>query len=139
MGTMIRLALLVGMFSFAHPASGQELTGPHGEAGMAAMEEGRFAAAESHFAAGYEAADAESRGMFAFFRGFAVFRQGDQLARSNSEGRVEEAREALSHFERALPMVLDSGHRDEEVLARALRQYIDNQHAIIRAGERDPR
>jgi hypothetical protein len=139
MRTMIRIAPMLLLLLLAYPLTAQEPVGPHGEAGISALQQERWADAEAHFMAGYEAADAGTRGTFAFFRGFAIFRQGEEIARSNSAGHPEVARTALSHFQRGLPLVLESDHRDREVLARALWQYIDNQNAIIRAAERDPR
>jgi hypothetical protein len=138
MNTTARMALLLVLLSFANPLVGQEPVGPHGEAGLVALQAGRWAEAESHFTAGYEVADAGTRGAFAFFRGFAAFRQGEEVARSNSAGHPEVARSALSHFERALPLVLESDREDTGVLARAVQQYIDNQRMIIIAREREP-
>lgn len=104
--------------------------------GANALQANRFddAARLLEQASGY--ADTALRTQIAFFRGYALFQQGNQIARANGAGAVGPARQALDLFQRARPLVESSENAQKQQVLDAIDQYIANQEAIIRAGSR---
>jgi tetratricopeptide (TPR) repeat protein len=103
--------------------------------GMAADElrRERWADAESLLQTAANYAGPDIRNDIAFFRGLALFRQGEQIARANSQGRPDAARRALQFFQQAIPHFQGTNHQQAGQLLAATRQYIENQEAIIQA------
>jgi tetratricopeptide (TPR) repeat protein len=76
------------------------------------------------------------RNDISFFWGFAIYKQGETIARGNTQGAAGPARQALEFFQRALPLLEASGHAQSGQVINGARQYIENQQAIIQAGQR---
>jgi tetratricopeptide (TPR) repeat protein len=93
----------------------------------------RWAEAEPLLQTAATYADAATRNEIAFFRGVAAFRQGEQIARANTQGRPDAARRALQFFQQAIPHFQGTNHQQASQLLAATRQYIENQEAIIEA------
>lgn len=68
-----------------------------------------------------------------FFRGYALYKQAEAIAKANTQGSAAEARRALPMFQRALELVRSSSHASAAQVAQAAQQYIENQEAIIKA------
>lgn len=103
--------------------------------GMAADElrRERWAEAEGLLATAAQYAGPDIRGDIAFHRGFAAFRQGEAIARGNTQGRAEPAQRALRFFQQSVSHLQNSQHAQTGQVLSAARQYIDNQQAIIQA------
>ncbi len=97
------------------------------------LQAGNYAEAERllDVARGY--ASGALRNQISFFQGFSIYRQGEAIARANTQGNVQQAQRAIEMFRRAIPLVEGSGHAQAGQVADAARQYIENQEAIIRA------
>jgi tetratricopeptide (TPR) repeat protein len=103
--------------------------------GMAADElrRERWAEAEGLLATAAQYAAPNIRGEISFFRGLAAFRQGERIARANTQGRPDPARQALQFFNQAIPHLQASNNPQAAQVLSATRQYIENQEAIIQA------
>lgn len=102
----------------------------------------RWADADNLLQTAARYAGPELRGDIAFFRGVALFRQGEAIAQQNAtQGRAEPARRALQFFQQASSQLQaasqaqlqNASQNDLQQLVAATRQYIDNQEAIIEA------
>jgi tetratricopeptide (TPR) repeat protein len=104
--------------------------------GMAADElrRERWAEAEGLLATAAQYAGPNIRSDISFFRGLAAFRQGERIARANTQGRPDPARQALQFFNQAIPHLQASNNAQAGQVLSATRQYIENQQAIIDAG-----
>jgi tetratricopeptide (TPR) repeat protein len=76
------------------------------------------------------------RNEVSFFWGYSLYKQGEDIAKANTQGNVQRAQQALRFFQQALPLVRGSNHASAAQVAGAAQQYIENQEAIIRAGQR---
>jgi tetratricopeptide (TPR) repeat protein len=103
--------------------------------GMAADElrRERWAEADQLLATAAQYAGPNIRGDISFFRGLAAFRQGERIARANTQGRPDPARQALQFFQQALPHLRASNNPQASQVLSATQQYIENQEAIIQA------
>lgn len=104
--------------------------------GNQAFQANRFQEAEQTLAMAVQYATPETRGTALFLQGFSVFRQGEAIARANTQGNVAQARRALEFFRRAEPLVRQGQHAAREQTLSAIQQFIENQTAIIQAGTR---
>jgi RecA/RadA recombinase len=121
---------LLAVLALAAPAAAQSADS-HLEAGHAAMGAEQWADAESHFEAAYLSAGAEAQDSIAFFQAFSVYKQGEAVARANAAGSAEQARIALAHFERALPVLQRTTRPQRSAIEQGIRMYIQNQRMII--------
>lgn len=103
--------------------------------GMAADElrRERWAEAEGLLSTAATYAAPGIRGEISFYRGLAAFRQGETIARGNTQGRADAAQRALSFFQQAAQHLQGAQHQQAGQLLSATRQYIENQEAIIQA------
>jgi tetratricopeptide (TPR) repeat protein len=101
--------------------------------GGQATQNNQFAEAARLFEMAHGYAAGAQRSDASFFWAFALFRQGDAIARANTQGNAARAREALNFFERALPLARASNHASAAQVITASEQYIANQRAIIEA------
>jgi hypothetical protein len=92
--------------------------------GGASMRAERWAEAERRFASAYERAVESQRGEAAFFRGLALYRQGEAIARLNPMGEKEAARRARQHFEDARVALQHAEHPMREQVLKAIEQYL---------------
>jgi tetratricopeptide (TPR) repeat protein len=104
--------------------------------GGQAITAGNFSEAVDILRPALEFAPAAQRGQISFFIGFSLFRQGEAIARANTQGRPQEAERALTFFRQVNQFVQGSGHADAATVSNAAAQYIENQEAIIRASRR---
>lgn len=93
----------------------------------------RWADAVALLTPAQEYAGANLRSDVAFYRGFAIYKQGETIARANQNGDAEPAGRALTFFRQALPVLEQSRHAQAPQVIESARQYIDNQEAILRA------
>jgi tetratricopeptide (TPR) repeat protein len=93
----------------------------------------RWAEAEGLLATAATYAGPDIRSDIAFFRGLAAFRQGEAIARGNTQGRPDPARRALEFFRTANRHLQATTHQQAGQLRSAAQQYIENQEAIIQA------
>jgi tetratricopeptide (TPR) repeat protein len=103
--------------------------------GMAADElrRERWSEADQLLATAANYAAADIRAEIAFYRGLAAFRQGEAIARGNTQGRPDPARRALEFFRSANQHLQAATHAQAPQLRSAAQQYIENQEAIIQA------
>jgi len=92
-----------------------------------------FADAASILSVAHQYATGQLRSDVAFVWSFALFRQGEAIARANTQGRAADAQRALEFFNQALPLARSSSNNQAAQVVSALEQYIANQEAIIRA------
>jgi tetratricopeptide (TPR) repeat protein len=78
-------------------------------------------------------ATGQLRSDISFFWGLSLYRQGETIARGNTQGRPDAARRALTFFQQALPRLQASNNPQAAAVVSAARQYIENQEAIIQA------
>jgi len=104
--------------------------------GGQAITAGNFSEAVDILRPALDFAPAAQRGQLSFFIGFSLFRQGEAIARANTQGRTPEAERALTFFRQVNQYVQGSGHSDAATVSNAAAQYIENQEAIIRASRR---
>jgi tetratricopeptide (TPR) repeat protein len=93
----------------------------------------RWSEAESLLGMAQGYATGNLRSEISFFRGFALYRQGEAIARANTQGRPDAARRALAFFQQAIPHLQASQNAQAGTVLSGARQYIDNQEAIIAA------
>src|SRR5690606_24401291 len=101
--------------------------------GNEAMQATRYEDAEQLLEMAAQYATGELRAQILFFQGYAIFQQGNQIARANGTGAAGPARQALELFQRARPLVEAGSNAQKEQLLNSIDQYIANQEAIIRA------
>lgn len=101
-----------------------------------AMKANRFADAADLFRLADQYGGSDVKSQAAFFQGYALYKQGEAIAKANSSGSAAKARQALGFFQRAIPLLERSGHAQSGQVAGAARQYIENQQAIIKAAGR---
>ncbi len=102
--------------------------------GGQALERNAFGEAAELLSMAHDYAEGEQRSNISFYWGYALYKQGEAIAKANTQGNVGDARRALALFQRALPLVSASNNADAAQVADAARQYIANQEAIIAAG-----
>jgi tetratricopeptide (TPR) repeat protein len=83
----------------------------------------------------HEFASGTLRSDIAFYWGYAVYKQGEAIARANGQGDAGQARRALEFFQTAVPILQGSQHAQAAEVLGGARQYIDNQEAIIQASQ----
>lgn len=104
--------------------------------GANALQANRFDDAVRMLEQASQYAGSELRADISFFQGYALFQQGNQIARANGSGAVAPARQALDLFQRARPLVVAGRNAQKQQVLEAIDAYIANQEAIIRAGSR---
>lgn len=92
--------------------------------GGAALRAERWAEAERYFASAYEGAAESQRGEAAYLWGFALFRQGEAIARSNPMGEEEAERRARQYFEEARAVLRRAEHPLLEHVLKAIGQFL---------------
>jgi len=95
-----------------------------------------WAEAASTLSSAHEYATGNLRSDIAFFWGFSIYKQGETIARANTQGNAQQAQRALDFFQRALPLLEGSQHAQAQQVIGGARQYVDNQQAIIQATQR---
>lgn len=98
-----------------------------------ALQANRFAEAAGLLEIAQNYAEGPTRSEVNFFLGYSYYKQGEAIARANTEGSAADARRALEFFRRALPLLEGSAHAQAATVAGAARQYIENQEAILEA------
>lgn len=93
----------------------------------------QFQEAQTYLELAQRYATGDLRNQVSFFLGYALYKQGETIAKANTQGAAAEARRALPLFQRALELVRGSGHAQAPTVASAAQQYIENQEAIIQA------
>jgi tetratricopeptide (TPR) repeat protein len=103
--------------------------------GMAAEElrRERWAEAASLLETAHGYAGGQLRSDISFFWGLSLYRQGEAIARANTQGRPDPARRALTFFQQAVSRLQASNNPQASQIVSAARQYIENQEAIIQA------
>lgn len=104
--------------------------------GAQAFQANNFADAASMLSLAHPYATGELRSNVSFLWAFSLFRQGEAIARANTQGRAADAERALEFFRRALPLAEQSSNAQAGQVRDALQQYIANQEAIIGASRR---
>jgi tetratricopeptide (TPR) repeat protein len=89
--------------------------------------------AESLLTTAMQYAQGSTRSDVSFFLGLSRFRQGETIAKANTQGNPARAREAVALFQRALQPLQASNHQQAAQVLQATQQYIANQEAIIKA------
>ncbi|HET7276063.1 MAG TPA: tetratricopeptide repeat protein [Longimicrobiaceae bacterium] len=102
--------------------------------GGEALSSNNFAEAAELLSTAHSYAEGDRKSEISFYWGYALYKQGESIAKANVQGNVADARRALALFERALPLVNASNNPQAATVADAARQYIANQQAIISAG-----
>jgi tetratricopeptide (TPR) repeat protein len=105
------------------------------EAGRALQNE-RWSEAETLLATATRHAAADVRPQVVFFHGVSLYRQGETIAKANTQGDVGRARQALEYFRRALPLIQQGSNAQKAQMIDVIQQYIANHEAIIQAGSR---
>ena len=95
----------------------------------------RWDDAAAALSAAHEYASGSLRNDVSFYWGFSVYKQGETIARANTQGNVQQARRALEFFQQAVPLLEASSHAQAGAVLSGARQYIENQQAIVRAGQ----
>lgn len=101
-----------------------------------ALQGNRYAEAAGLLEIARRYASGESLSQVNFFLGFSYYRQGEAIARANTQGSAADARRALAFFQQAVPYLQASSDARAAQVLDAARQYIENQEAIIRAAGR---
>jgi tetratricopeptide (TPR) repeat protein len=103
--------------------------------GMAADElrRERWSEAENLLQLAHGYASGQQRSEISFYWGLSLYRQGEAIARANTQGRADPARRALQFFQQAVPRLQASNNPQAAQVLSAARQYIENQEAIIQA------
>mgnify|MGYP006203458779 CR=1 FL=1 len=104
--------------------------------GAQAFQANNFAEAASILSTAHNYATGDVRANVAFLWAFSLFRQGETIARANTQGGAADAQRALDFFNRALPLARQSSNPQAAQVISALEQYIANQEAIIAASRR---
>lgn len=104
--------------------------------GVVALRADRFDEAAELLEKAHGHADQDRRAEISFYWGFALYKQGESIARANGGASAGRARAALGYLERALPLVQASTNPSAAQVLNAAQLYIANQHAIIRSGRR---
>lgn len=104
--------------------------------GSQAINANNFDEAVSTLSLAHEYAEGQQRNQISFFWGYSLYKQAEAIARANTQGDAGQARRALEIFQRVTPLVQGSGHNDAAAVLQATQQYVENQEAIIRAGNR---
>lgn len=104
--------------------------------GANAFQANNFSEAASSLALAAQYATGDLRSNVNFLWAFSLFRQGEAIARANTQGRAADAQRAMEFFNRALPLAQQSSNAQAGQVVDALNQYIANQQAIIRASQR---
>jgi hypothetical protein len=133
------LFLAVALTFLAKPSAAQATAQESLMAGQAAVSDERWIEAEALFQSAYDAAAGAARDTIAFWQGFAAYKQGETIARSNTAGRVEVAGAAHDHFVRALLFIQESAHPQRRAVENAIGRYIENQRRIMEVGVPSPR
>jgi tetratricopeptide (TPR) repeat protein len=100
----------------------------------APLNSGNYAEAANLLSMANNYATGSLKSEIGFFWGFSLYRQGEAIAKANTQGSAARAREALKFFQQALPLLQASNHQNAAQVAGASQQYIANQEAIIKAG-----
>jgi tetratricopeptide (TPR) repeat protein len=95
-----------------------------------------FAEAVTVLEPAYQYAAADRRSDISFFWGYALYKQGEAIARANQQGNAQQAQRALEYFRASLPRLEASSHAQASTVINGAQQYIANQEAIIRAANR---
>lgn len=98
-----------------------------------ALQNNRFSEAASLLEIGRGYASGGTLSQYNFFLGYSYYKQGEAIARANSQGRAPDAERALALFRRSLPLLQASNEGQAPQVVSAAQQYIENQEAIIRA------
>lgn len=101
--------------------------------GTQALNASNYSEAESLLSIAREYASGQQQRDASFFLGFAIYRQGEAIARANTQGNPANAERALGFFRRVTQFVQGSGHASEAQVLGATQQFIENQEAILRA------
>ncbi|MQA92425.1 MAG: tetratricopeptide repeat protein [Gemmatimonas sp.] len=104
--------------------------------GARAIEAENFAEAASVLEPAHNYAAADGRSDIAFYWGYALYKQGEAIARANTQGNAEQAERALEFFRDAIPRLESSNHGQAAQVLDGAQQYITNQEAVIRAANR---
>ena len=96
----------------------------------------RWDDAAATFSAAHDYASGDLRNNISFYWGFSIYKQGETIARANTQGNVQPAQRALEFFQRAVPLLEASSHAQSATVLTGARQYIENQQAIIQAVQR---
>lgn len=104
--------------------------------GSESLNANNFDDAATVLQAANEYAEGQQRNQIRFFWGYALYKQGEAIARNNTQGAVQPAQRALEIFRRVPTLIQGTGHNDAPAVLAATEQFIANQEAIIRAGTR---
>ena len=78
-------------------------------------------------------ASGEMKDQIQFFLGLTQFRQGEAIAKANTQGNPGQAERALGFFQQALNYLQATNYQNAAEVLDATQQYIANQQAIIEA------
>lgn len=101
-----------------------------------AIQGNRFEEAATLLELAQNYASGQGRDQVNFFLGYSYYKQGEAIARANTQGTAAAAERALGFFRRALPLLQATSHAQAPQVLTATQQYIENQEAIIRAAGR---
>lgn len=104
--------------------------------GARAIQAENFADAVTLLEPAHNYAAANRRSDISFFWGYALYKQGETIARANTQGDAAQAERALQFFRQALPRLQASSNAQAPAVIDASNQYIANQEAIIGAARR---
>src|SRR5690606_11073374 len=104
--------------------------------GARAIQAENFADAVTLLEPAHNFAAANRRSDISFFWGYALYKQGETIARANTQGDAAQAERALQFFRQALPRLQASSNAQAPAVIDASNQYIANQEAIIGAARR---
>lgn len=102
--------------------------------GAQAYQANRFDDAVDLLTIAEQNATGDTQSKIRFLLGVSLYRQGEEIAKANTQARAAEARRALSSFERAVAMLQATQEPQAAGVLSAAQQYVTNQQAIVAAG-----
>lgn len=102
--------------------------------GARAYQENRFDDAVDLLGLAEQHASPQTKSAIQFLLGVSLYRQGEAIAKANTEQLAAEAERALASFERAVQMLQATQEAQAAGVLSAAQQYVTNQKAIVAAG-----
>ena len=130
MRPVISLLVVLGLALLPRAVAGQDSARETLEMGAEAFRQERWGDAEALFGTAFELSTGKERSTAAFARAMAAFRQGEDVARSNTAGDPDLATQAEEHFARVMTLLEHTSNPQAPAVSRAAAQHIRQQRVI---------